>query len=129
MPRSFTVRGNRVVVDADLASHYGVMTKRLNEQVRRNPGRFPGEFVFQLSPEEWSAVKAPAVPKPTGRGKHRKHSPRVFTEPGALMAAHVLHSPRAIEMSIEIVRAVAKLPAKHKPMALDAGASGDSGDF
>ena len=91
--RIFTVAGKRVVLDSDLAALYGVETRRLNEQVRRNPDRFPQDFAFLLSTEDWEALRSQfAILKP-GRGQHRKFLPYVFTEHGALMAAGVLNSP------------------------------------
>lgn len=100
----FTVRGKRVVLDSDLAGLYGVPTKRLNEQVRRNPERFPIDFAFLLSGDEWEGLRSQIATLKTGRGSHRKYLPYVFTEHGALMAASVLNSPRAIEVSIYVVR-------------------------
>jgi hypothetical protein len=92
-----------------LAALYGVPAKRLNEQVRRNPERFPADFMFQLSTSEWEALRSQLATLKTGRGQHRKFLPLVFTEHGALMAASVLNSPRAVEMSIFLVRAFVEL--------------------
>ena len=100
----FTIRGKRVVLDSDLAALYGSPTKRLNEQVRRNPERFPPDFAFLLSQDEWESLRSQIATLKTGRGSHRKYLPYVFTEHGALMAASVLNSPRAIEVSIYVVR-------------------------
>lgn len=102
--RIFAVRGKRVILDSDLANLYGVPTKRLNEQVRRNPKRFPPDFAFVLTSEEWEALRSQIATLDTGRGRHRKFLPYAFTEHGALMAASVLNSPRAIEVSIFVVR-------------------------
>jgi hypothetical protein len=107
----FTIRGKRVMVDADLARLYGVTTARLNEQVRRNPDRFPEDFTFVLSNHELMALKsqnATSKPEPAGRGGRRKPT-RAFTEHGAIMAASVLNSPRAVEVSVFVVRAFVKL--------------------
>src|SRR4029078_7370362 len=95
----------RVILDSDLAALYGVPTKRLNQQVRRNPDRFPQDFAFLLSQEEWESLRLQFATLNAGRGQHRKFLPYVFTEHGALMAAGVLNSPRAIEVSIFVVRA------------------------
>jgi hypothetical protein len=101
----FVVRGKRVVLDSDLAALYGVPTKRLNQQVRRNPERFPQDFAFLLSSEEWESLRLQiATLNKPGRGGHRKFLPYAFTEHGALMAAAVLNSPQAIEVSIYVVR-------------------------
>jgi ORF6N domain len=92
----------RLMVDADLATLYGVNTKRLNEQIRRNFDRFPADFMFQLTGEEYAALRsqtATSKPISSGRGG-RRYLPNVFTEHGAIQAANVLNSPRAVEMGI-----------------------------
>ena len=107
----FTIRNKRVMLDADLAKLYGVTTARLNEQVRRNQERFPEDFVFVLSNHELMDLmsqNATSKSKPAGRGGRRKPT-RVFTEHGAIMAASVLNSPRAVEVSVFVVRAFVKL--------------------
>lgn len=104
-----TFRGQRVLLDAELATLYGVATKRLNEQVRRNSERFPPDFLFQLSAAEAETLRSQiATSKSTRRGG-RRYLPYAFTEHGAIMAATVLNSPRAVEMSIFVVRAFVKL--------------------
>jgi hypothetical protein len=104
----FSVRGQRVILDSYLAKLYGVPTKRLNEQVRRNPRRFPSDFAFLLTSAEWEALMSKiAATSPRGRTPYRRFLPYVFTECGALMAAGRLKSPRAIEVSIDIARASA----------------------
>lgn len=104
-----TVRDQRILLDSDLAQLYGVETKRLNEQVRRNGARFPGDFMFQLTAEEFAALRSQFATLKTGRGQHRKYMPYVFTEHGAIMAAMVLGSPRAVEVSVYVVRAFVRL--------------------
>jgi len=103
------LRGHNVMLDGDLAGLYGVTTKRLNEQVRRNIERFPPDFVFQMTDEEDSSLRSQTATLEPGRGRHRKYLPYAFTEHGAIMAASVLNSPKAIEMSILVVRAFVKL--------------------
>ena len=103
------LRGQRVIVDSDLAALYGVTTKRFNEQVRRNRERFPEDFMFQLTAEEAAALRSQFATLKTGRGQHRKYLPYAFTEHGVIMAASVLNSPRAVEMSIYVVRAFVRL--------------------
>lgn len=103
--RVFTIRGMRVILDSDLAKLYGVPTKRLNERVRGNPGRFPADFAFLLSSTEWEALRARIAASSGGRPPYRRYLPYAFTERGALMAAGLLSSPRAIETSIAIARA------------------------
>jgi hypothetical protein len=105
--RILLVRGEKVIIDADLAEFYGVPTKRLNEQVKRNKDRFPEDFIFQLSPEEKSEVVANC--DHLSKLKFSKVLPYAFTEHGAIMAASVLNSARAIEVSVFIVRAFVKL--------------------
>ena len=103
-----TVRGVRVMLDADLAALYSVTTKQLNQAVRRNAGRFPGDFAFHLKREELAALRSQSVTSKIGRGG-RRYVPRAFTEHGAIMAATVLNSPRAVQMSIFVVRAFLRL--------------------
>ncbi|MFZ1098417.1 MAG: ORF6N domain-containing protein [Steroidobacteraceae bacterium] len=103
------LRGHRLLLDADLAGLYGVTTKRLNEQVRRNASRFPADFMFQLTSHEAAALRSQFATLKTGRGQHRKYLPYVFTEHGAIMAATVLNSPRAVEVSVYVVRAFVQL--------------------
>ena len=102
------VRGEKVIVDADLAALYGVETRRLNEQVRRNIHKFPEDFMFQLSKEEYDGLKSQIATSSSGWGGRRK-PPLVFTEHGALQAANVLNSPEANKMSVFIVRAFVRL--------------------
>jgi hypothetical protein len=101
------VRGHAVILDADLAALYGVPVKRLNEQVRRNADRFPEDFVFQLSEQEWKALRSQFATS-KGRGG-RRYLPYAFTEHGAIMAANVLNSAQAIQMSVAVVRAFVRL--------------------
>lgn len=103
------VRGHRVLLDAELAALYGVPTKRLNEQVKRNAERFPQDFMFRLSRAETEALNRSQIA--TGSQKHRdpRFPPYAFTEHGAIMAATVLNSPRAVELSLYVVRAFVKL--------------------
>ena len=109
-PLILTVRGHRVLLDADLATLYGVPTKRLNEQVKRNIERFPEEFMFQLTKAEAEVVRLSRSQIATlKRGQNIKYLPRVFTEHGVLMAANVLNSPRAVAMSVAIVKAFVRL--------------------
>jgi hypothetical protein len=97
------------LLDADLAALYGVTTKRLNEQVRRNTARFPVDFAFQLSAEEADSLRSQNATLKPGRGRHRKYRPWAFTEYGAIMAATILNSPRAVEMRLYVVRAFVHL--------------------
>lgn len=103
------LRGQRVILDTELAALYGVTAKRLNEQVRRNIKRFPPDFLFRLTPDEVSALRSQFATSKSGRGQHRKYLPYAFTEHGAIMAATILNSSRAVEISIYIVRAFVKL--------------------
>jgi len=104
-----TLRDQRVILDSDLAALYGVETKRLNEQIKRNAARFPADFMFQLTDEESTALRSQFATLKTGRGQHRKYQPYVFTEHGAIMAAMVLNSARAVEVSVYVVRAFVRL--------------------
>ena len=105
--RILEIRGIKTIVDADLAKFYGVETKRLNEQVRRNPERFPEDFMFQLTKEE----KAELVAKcdHLSNIKYSNYLPYAFTEHGAIMAASILNTRRAAEVSVFVVRAFVTL--------------------
>ena len=103
------LRGQKVLLDTDLAALYDVPTKRFNEQVKRNLERFPADFMFQLTEEEWVALRSQFATLKSGRGQHRKYLPYAFTEHGAIMAATILNSPRATEVSVYVVRAFVRL--------------------
>ena len=105
--RILLVRGEKVIIDADLAEFYGVPTKRLNEQVKLNSSRFPDDFMFQLKIDEKSEVVANC--DHLEKLKYSKTLPYVFTEHGAIMVASVINTPRAIEVSVFIVRAFIKM--------------------
>jgi len=116
-----TIRGERVILATDLAAIYGVETKRLNEQVRRNAERFPCDFVFRLSDAEFANLKLQGMVTSDGRaalrsqnatlkrGRHAKYPPYAFTEHGAIMAANVLNSPEAVAMGVYVVRAFIRM--------------------
>jgi len=105
--RILLMRGEKVILDSDLAEFYGVSTKRLNEQVKRNIERFPGDFMFQLTADEKSEVVANC--DHLNKLKYSKTLPYAFTEHGAIMAAGVINTEKAIEVSIFFVRAFIKL--------------------
>ena len=105
------IRNQKVLLDTDLAELYGVTTKRFNEQVKRNLARFPTDFMFQLTDDEFAALRshfATSNEKPAGRGG-RRYLPYAFTEHGAIMAATILNSPRAIDVAVYVVRAFVEL--------------------
>ena len=107
-----SVRGHRVILDSDLAAIYGVPTRAINQAVRRNEGRFPEDFMFRLTGDEAAEVfrlRSQTVILKAGRGQHRKYLPCAFTEHGALMAANILNSPRAVAMSVYVIRAFVKM--------------------
>ncbi|HMF80802.1 MAG TPA: ORF6N domain-containing protein [Candidatus Acidoferrum sp.] len=122
-----TIRGSRVILDSDRAKICGVPTFRFNEAIKRNRHRFPPDFMFQLTTEEAAALRSQiAILKETagerltpnssqiailkkGRGQHRKYRPYAFTEHGALQAANVLRSPRAVQMSVFVIRAFVRM--------------------
>jgi phage regulator Rha-like protein len=103
-----TLRGQRIILDSDLAKVYGVTTTRLNQQVRRNTDRFPADFAFQVTADEFAGLMLQIATSKKRRGGRRK-LPLVFTEHGAIMAANVLNSPRAVQMSVFVVRAFVKM--------------------
>jgi hypothetical protein len=93
------IRGHKVMIDADLAELYGVETRALNQAVKRNPDRFPADFMFQLSAEEFEQWRSHIVISNPSAKMGLRRPPFAFTEHGALMAATVLNSPRAVEMN------------------------------
>jgi phage regulator Rha-like protein len=106
--RIIVLRHQKVILDTDLAELYGVPVKRLNEQIKRNQERFPTDFMFQLNAEEQAALRTQSATSNQGRGG-RRYAPYAFTEHGAIMAATVLNSERAVEMSVFVVRAFVRL--------------------
>ena len=116
--RILLIRGEKVILDVDLAALYGVTTKQLNQQVKRNQHRFPPDFMFKLLPEEKKEVVTNC--DLLGNVKYSNVLPYAFTEHGAIMAASVLNTPRAVEMSVFVVRAFVRLRnflAAHKELA------------
>jgi hypothetical protein len=112
----YEIRGQKIMLDADLAAVYGVETGALNRAVKRNAARFPGDFVFRLTAEEFDSLRCqtgisnmkPKIATSKSRGG-RRYLPYAFTEHGALMAANVLNSPRAVQMSVFVVRAFLRM--------------------
>jgi hypothetical protein len=105
----YIVRGQRVMLDSDLAALYGVRTKALNQAVKRNADRFPSDFSFVLTRQELTNLKSQFVTSKTGHGGRRRALPRAFTEQGVAMLSSVLRSPIAIKVNIEIMRAFVRL--------------------
>ncbi|MFY9680690.1 MAG: ORF6N domain-containing protein [Candidatus Sulfotelmatobacter sp.] len=106
--RIVILRHQRVILDVDIARLYGVPVKRLNEQVKRNQERFPSDFMFQLTDRENAALRSQFATSKKTRGG-RRYTPHAFTEHGAIMAATVLNSTRAVQMSVFVVRAFVRL--------------------
>lgn len=104
----YLIRGEKVMLDSDLAMVYGVKTKRLNEQMKRNIKRFPGDFMFQLNEKEWLDLRSQFATADLGAEK-RRGLPYVFTEHGAVMLASVLNSSQAVATSVKVVRAFVHL--------------------
>jgi len=103
------IRGQKVMLDGDLAALYEVETKSLNRAVRRNLERFPDDFMFQLTPEEYEVLRRQIGTLKTGRGVHRKYLPLVFTEQGVAMLSGVLNSERAIRVNVAIMRVFVRI--------------------
>ena len=117
--RILVLRRQKIILDSDLAELYGVPVKQLNQQIKRNRERFPGDFMFQLTAKEDQILRSQIV---TSSGRHggRRYPPYAFTEHGAIMAATVLNSKRAIEMSVFVVRAFVRMRemlAKNRQLA------------
>jgi phage regulator Rha-like protein len=104
-----TVRGQKVMLDSDLAALYAVEVRALIQAVKRNIERFPEDFMLQLTREESRALRSQSVTLKPGRGQHRKYLPYAFTQEGVAMLSSVLRSPRAILVNIEIMRAFVRL--------------------
>ena len=118
--RILLIRGHKVLLDADLAALYGVATRALNQAVKRNAERFPPDFMFRLSGNELAAWRSQVVMSNPGAKMGLRRAPFAFTEHGALMAATVLNSPRAVQASLYVVRAFVRLRqflADHKNLA------------
>src|SRR5215467_5593410 len=118
--RIYLIRGHKVMLDSDLADLYQVPTKVFNQAVKRNKARFPEDFLFRLTPEEAAALRSQIVTLDKGRGRYSKYAPFAFTEQGVAMLSAVLHSKRAVQMSIAIVRVFVRLRellATHKELA------------
>lgn len=114
----YLIRGKKVMLDSDLALLYGVKTKRLNEQMKRNIGRFPDDFMFQLNEKEWKNLRSQIA---TANYEKRRNLPYVFTEHGAVMLASVLNSAQAIITSVAVVRAFVSMQeilSDHKQLVL-----------
>jgi len=103
--RIYAIRGVQVMLDEDLALLYGVDTKVLNQAVKRNSERFPEEFMFQITDDEFDRLRSQVVTLDSGRGKHRKYLPYVFTEQGVAMLSAILRSDTAVKVSIQIINA------------------------
>ena len=101
----YQIRGQKVMLDFDLAELYEVETKRLKEAIRRNIARFPADFMFELTREEYQSLRSQFASLEIGRGKYSKFNPYAFTEQGVAMLSGVLNSPKAIEVNISIMRA------------------------
>jgi len=118
--RIFPVRGQKILLDSDLAALYGVEVRTLNQAIRRNQKRFPLDFVFRLTAQENAILRSQSVISISAHGG-RRYLPNAFTEHGAIMAASVLNSPSAVEMSIFIVRAFVRQRetlAAHRKLAV-----------
>ncbi len=107
--RMFLIRGQKVMLSQHLAELYEVEPRALNQAVKRNIERFPEDFMFQLTEEEAALLRSQTVTLKTGRGQHAKYLPYAFTEQGVAMLSSVLHSERAIQVNIEIIRAFVRL--------------------
>ncbi|MGD9781106.1 MAG: ORF6N domain-containing protein [Kiritimatiellia bacterium] len=116
----FTLRGQKIILDSDLAALYGVATKVLNQAIKRNAEKFPVDFMFQLAPQEVKNLRLQIVTSSLGHGG-RRYVPLAFTEHGAIMAATVLSSPQAVQMSVFVVRAFVAMRLVSPPTTLRRG--------
>jgi hypothetical protein len=104
MNKIYIVRGQKIMLDSDLAELYGVATKALNQAVKRNIARFPSDFMFELTRDEYVSLRSQIVTLEVGKGKYSKYNPSVFTEQGVAMLSGILSSDRAIAVNIQIMR-------------------------
>ncbi|MBP5663737.1 MAG: ORF6N domain-containing protein [Bacteroidales bacterium] len=110
MAKIITLRNQQVILDSDVAELYGVKTKEINQAVSNNPNKFPNGYIFQLDNQEINDLRSKNLTlKDAGRGQHSKYPPKAFTEKGLYMLATILKSPKAVETTIAIVEAYAKL--------------------
>jgi hypothetical protein len=116
--RIFTIRGVQVIIDSDLAILYGTETKFINRAISRNQNRFPTDFAFRLSPEEWADLRFQngTLNENQARGKHRKYPPIAFTEQGIAMLSAVLSTPIAIRISVQIIRSFIELRKRNQSL-------------
>ena len=104
MNKIYIIRGQKIMLDSDLAELYGVATKVLNQAVKRNIARFPDDFMFELTRDEYNSIRSQFVTLESGKGRYSKYNPYVFTEQGVAMLSGVLSSDRAIAVNIQIMR-------------------------
>ena len=109
MNKIYLIRGQKIMLDSDLAELYGVQTRVFKQAVRRNITRFPEDFMFELRSEEWGSLRSQIVTLKGGRGQHSKYSPFAFTEQGVAMLSGVLTSETAIAVNIQIIRVFTKM--------------------
>jgi hypothetical protein len=116
--RIYTIRGVQVIIDSDLAILYGTETKFINRAISRNQNRFPTDFAFRLSPEEWADLRFQngTLNENQARGKHRKYHPIAFTEQGIAMLSAVLSTPIAIRISVQIIRSFIELRKRNQSL-------------
>jgi hypothetical protein len=111
------IRGDKIILDEDLAELYGIETKKLVQAVKRNLDRFPADFMFQLTNQEFSVLRSQTVTSKQGRGG-RRTPPYAFSEHGVAMLSTVLNSPRAVQVNIEIMRTFVRLRKIHASMPI-----------
>jgi len=118
--RVLDIRGEKVLLDKDVAGLYGVETKRINEAVKNNPDKFPDGYIITLHSEEWMVLKSKisTLNEDKGRGQHTKYTPQAFTEKGLYMLATILKSPRAAQTTIAIVETFTKIRELSKAISL-----------
>jgi hypothetical protein len=132
--RIITLRGEKVLLDSDVAELYGVETREINQAMKNNPGKFPEGYIIELMPDEWKALRSELLTskkeglrskllilEKAGQGKHSKYAPKAFTEKGLYMLATILKSPRATQTTIAIVETFAKIRELSRTMAELAG--------
>ena len=104
------IRGEKVILDSDVAALYGVETKRINEAVKNNPDKFPKDYIIELKNEEWKALRSKiSTLESGGKGEHTKYKPKAFTEKGLYMLATIIKCPKAVQTTLDIIETYARI--------------------
>ena len=113
------IRGEKVILDSDVAVLYGVETKRINEAVKNNPDKFPKDYIIELKNEEWKTLRSKiSALESGGKGEHTKYNPKAFTEKGLYMLATIIKSPKAVQTTLDIIETYARIKDLTRSIAM-----------